>query len=167
MAEHRHDAALQRIDRRRLRQQLLDRLTAAPLGPCRDGAEHGAAGVGVDLDEAEAAAVQVEVVAEEHTAGALRVAGDWGCARQHHLTIGRQCHHGLDRTDHRRHPIHVRAIDEHRPRGEQMRAPIAHQRIEIGGGERLREAPVVQAGAETLLVQAVHHGRRFTRSCPR
>ena len=102
----------------------------------------------------------MEIVTEEHAASALRVVARYrGCSRKDLLTIGRQRYNGFDRPHHGGHAIHVRSVDKDGPRGEQMRATLTHERLEVGRGKRLRQSLVVQAGAEALAVQALHHGR--------
>ena len=145
-------------------QPLRERRAACALGLRKHGIEHGAAGIGIHLDQAEAATVEVEVVAEEDAArstdcvvcvfGSAR--GGWR-GRQHLGAEGRQRHDCFHRLDHVSHALQVLRADEHRLGREQVRAAFAHRRRQAGVAEgriqRAGQRGLVKAEAEAVVVQ--------------
>ena len=99
-----------------------------PLGARKQRVEHGAAGIGVHLDQSQVGLGKVKVVAEED---AQRAAGSQPCDRgrsgQHLLPKSRQGHHRLDSLHHLRHATQLRCCHEHRHRRKEEWTALSYQ----------------------------------------
>jgi hypothetical protein len=143
IAEHRHDALLQRIGPGRRWQHLLDCRAAGALRPRQHGVEHGAAGVGVDLYQSKAALGDVKVVAEENAFGAAGVMPrNGGRLRQHFFTVSR---HGDDGLDGLHQLSHARRVGlRQKPAARRTDTGSAHVSVQTG---RAGQFPIAMPGA--------------------
>ena len=92
--EHHQNARLKRIGGCASRHKLFDLGAACTLGARQHRVEHGAAGVGVDFDQAKAGVVDMKVVAKKYPFCTIRImARSRRCDGEHGFAIRGHRHH--------------------------------------------------------------------------
>lgn len=107
LAEHGDDCGLEMVCLGRGWNQAGYFGAAGQLSTGHQRIEHGAAGVGIDLDQTESVGRSMKVVAHEDALGAVVPLGGGGRAAQDLLAVGRQCDNRFDGGDQLLHALHM------------------------------------------------------------
>jgi hypothetical protein len=131
----------------------------APVRARQGGVEQGAAGVGVDLNQAWTVSAHVEVVAHEHARGPEGVPGDGRGVRQRVVLVGGQGDHPFDGRHRGGQRIAGSGVQKHGSVGEQVgmaRGQLLGQTRQAGVGLKLFAQTVRAQGlAHAAQVQCV------------